>query len=369
MSRSKSLFRSLICPPSSESIARAANAILEGKLIGMPTETVYGLAARGDMESAVDKIFAAKNRPRSNPLILHVADVEDAEHLFDIDASGIIAARLKRVHRFWPGPLTVVGPRDSQILDHVTAGGDTVAVRVPDHPVALELLRELKRLASRPIPVAAPSANRSNYISPTAPEHVAEGLGEEVAMVLDGGLCRVGLESTILFLGNASSSPRVLRSGGLSAEQLSEALGEPVGAPRQIQSSDSGDASPVAKESFVAAPGQFAKHYSPNTPVVLLSNDSGFAEQNSELPQNTTVPAPRVLRIVFGPLTREVSQGASEVWTLASDGRLERAAFELYGALRKADEGQFDRIEVVPCEETGIGIAIMDRLRRASQQE
>ncbi|MFG0289713.1 MAG: L-threonylcarbamoyladenylate synthase, partial [Rhodopirellula sp. JB044] len=366
MNRSESSSRSLIYPPSTESIARAANALLEGNLVGIPTETVYGLAARGDMESAVDKIFAAKNRPRSNPLILHVADVEDAESLFDIDASGIVAERLKRLQRLWPGPLTVIGPRDRQILDHVTAGGDTVAVRVPDHPVALDLLRELKRLAGRPIPVAAPSANRSNYVSPTTPQHVAEGLGDGVAMVLDGGQCRVGLESTILFLGSESSSPRVLRSGGISAEQLSEALGEVVGAPSRNRFSDSDAAPPEAKEHFVAAPGQFAKHYSPSTPVVLLSNKSGFAEQTSEWQQNTTVPLPRVLRIVFGPLSREVSQGASEVWTLADDGRLERAACELYAALRKADEGQFDRIEVVPCEEKGIGVAIMDRLRRAS---
>lgn len=364
MMPSNPLLRPVTVNPSSESIARAAEYLLAGELVGLPTETVYGLAATGDVESAVDKIFAAKNRPRTNPLILHVACTADAISLFADDLSPVVRDRIKRLDPYWPGPLTLIGPRHHSILDHVTAGGDTVAVRVPDHPVALALLRQLATVAGKPIPVAAPSANPSNYVSPTTASHVAEGLGAHVAMILDGGPCRVGLESTILFLGTETTPARVLRSGGISVEQLSETLGEPVLGP---------DPKPVSEHSqhdpsVVASPGQFAKHYSPRTPVILLAKPDS---EEREFPCAES-PAPRrlsrVLRIVFGPVENAIPDGVGDVWSFSPDGRLETAASELYATLRKADAGQFDLIEIVPCTESGLGVAIMDRLRRASRQ-
>ncbi|MCM2374400.1 L-threonylcarbamoyladenylate synthase [Aporhodopirellula aestuarii] len=359
MKLSKPLSPSKIQPPSSDSIARAVECLLAGELVGLPTETVYGLAARGDVESAVDKIFAAKNRPRTNPLILHVGCAEDAISLFAGDLAPVLRQRIERLGKFWPGPLTLIGPRHHSILDHVTAGGDTVAVRVPDHPVALELLRQLAITAGRPIPVAAPSANPSNYVSPTTADHVADGLGDQVAMILDGGPCRVGLESTILFLGTESTPARVLRSGGISAECLADALGETVLGP--IQNADSAVASDAP--SRVAAPGQFAKHYSPRTPLILLNEspmERGDQRDSSDR---------RVLRIIFGAINGVVPKGVVDVWSFSPDGNLETAAAGLYALLREADAGDYDLIEVVSCEESGLGIAIMDRLRRASRKE
>lgn len=337
--------------PSDESIARAAQYLLEGRLVGLPTETVYGLAARGDDADAVNQIFAAKNRPRTNPLILHVASSADAITLMDDGNSLHLRHRIERLSVFWPGPLTIIGPRSPTILDCVTAGGNTVAVRVPDHPVALAVLRELEKIAGRVIPVAAPSANQANYVSPTTACHVAEGLGEHVAMILDGGACRVGLESTIVLLDSDDSSPRVLRSGAITPEQLSDAMGEPVAGVALTQS----DAVQVA------APGQFAKHYSPRTPLYLTSRNESSRSQHA-----TT---DRVLRIVFGPIADSPDHEASHVWSFNPDGKWETAAAQLFALLRRADALDFDVIEVWGCAEVGLGLAIMDRLRRASHQE
>ncbi len=331
-------------------IRRAANCLFAGELIGLPTETVYGLAARGDDAKAVERIFTAKKRPRSNPLILHTATASDAFGLFSEECSSNFQEQADRLSKFWPGPLTLIGPRSGAVLDHVTAGGDTVAVRVPDHPVALAVLRELSRIADCVVPVAAPSANRANYVSPTTAHHVAAGLGEHVAMILDGGPSRVGLESTIVLLKGDASPPRVLRSGAISPAQLSEAIGQPVeGVPPHPT-----DAPPVA------APGQFAKHYSPRTPLCLVKAGSPSAETSSG--------GGRVLRIVFGPVDERLSPNHGEIWSFNPDGKLESAAAELYAMLRRADALDFEQIQVDCCAEDGLGMAIMDRLRRASHR-
>lgn len=324
--------------PSEESIALAAASLLDGRLIGLPTETVYGLAARGDDPTAVESIFFAKGRPRHNPLILHVADPEDALAIFADDLHPVLHRRLVRLIPLWPGPLTVIGPRRNDVLDCVTAGGDTVAVRIPDHPVALAVLRTMKSIAKRPIPLAAPSANVSNYISPTTAAHVQAGLGGSVAAIIDGGPCRVGLESTILFLGTSDTPPRILRRGHFDLDELRDRLGEHVES--------------IAGEEPIRAPGQFAKHYSPRTEMVLIDNE---ASPND---------SPEVLRIGFDAVDETGNQ-----WTFATDGSLATAAANLYGRLRQADETGFRRIEVVTCAETGIGMAIMDRLRRAQNSE
>ncbi len=338
------LFDAKVVMPSAANIARAAECLLAGQLIGLPTETVYGLAARGDDGAAVDRIFVAKKRPRNNPLILHVADFTDAFALFDSDSSAELRRRAERLGVFWPGPLTLVGSRHPSILDEVTAGNDTVAVRVPNHPVALALLRRLAEIAGRVIPLAAPSANVSNYVSPTTAAHVIEGLGDEVALILDGGPCNVGVESTIVWLPDDSSPVRVLRAGVISPEQISIALGEEV--ELVISTAKPNDT--------VTAPGQFAKHYSPRTTLYLLENSN----DQSPLTANS-----RVLRIVFGPVGPESN---ADVWSFNLDGRLETAATELYATLRRADQAGYDAIEIVGCANTGIGVAIMDRLRRAA---
>lgn len=340
-----------IFPATDEAIARAAQHLLEGRLIGLPTETVYGLAARGDDASAVRQIFAAKNRPQSNPLILHVATAADAMSLMSEVNSSDRQHRFERVSKFWPGPLTIIVPRSRAILDCVTAGGDTVAIRVPDHPVALAVLRQLAQIAGHVVPVAAPSANQANYVSPTTARHVADGLGEHISMILDGGACRVGLESTIVLLPADDSPPRVLRSGAISPVQLAEALDEPV-------------IGPTAEPSHaveVAAPGQFAKHYSPRTPLRLYPGDRPSPPSH--------LKTDHVLKIVFGPIADRTLHDPQCVWSFNADGQLATAAAQLYAVLRRADALGFDTIEVNGCEEVGLGVAIMDRLRRASHQD
>lgn len=320
--------------------------MLDGQLIGLPTETVYGLAGRGDDALAVESIFAAKGRPHHNPLILHVADASDARQWLADDLGEVLQNRFSILQRYWPGPLTLIGPKHSRVLDQVTAGGSTVALRIPDHPVALALLNEMKRQHGIAVPVAAPSANLSNYVSPTTAAHVANGLGDRVSMILDGGPCRVGLESTIVFLGTPDTPPRVLRSGQIDAGDLADRLGEPVIGPQNRL--------PVVapEPDTVAAPGQFAKHYSPHKPVALLPLGTQW------------IPKQGVLRIDF--VADDDHDRSPAHWTFAADGRLETAAANLYRVLRDADASAYQRIEIVACPEMGIGIAIMDRLRRSA---
>ncbi|TWT95721.1 L-threonylcarbamoyladenylate synthase [Neorhodopirellula pilleata] len=345
-------------------IARAAEALLSGELVGLPTETVYGLAARGDDARAVESIFVAKGRPRQNPLILHVAHPDDARRLLADDLSAIQSRRLLCLQAFWPGPLTLIAPKHPAVLDAVTAGGDTVAVRVPDHPIALAVLREMDRQNGGPVPLAAPSANVSNYVSPTTAEHVADGLGEHVAMILDGGDCLVGIESTIVYLGTDELAPRILRSGRISELDLVARLDEPLAAHLEPQPHPAPER---YEEPMIAAPGQFAKHYSPRAEVILLPAHGG----------NATGPVPHhdptTLRIGFHSMADSDAAGVpcsdDRVWTFAPDGRLETAASNLYRVLRLADQQHFQRIEIVGCGEEGIGVAIMDRLRRAAGRD
>ena len=323
-------------------IALAAKSLLAGKLIGLPTETVYGLAARGDDDASVGGIFKAKERPRNNPLILHVVDFVDVKEFFANDLDAVLRGRLDCLSSLWPGPLTVIGPRHHQVLDSVTAGGDTVAIRIPDHPVAIAVLRELNSLAGKAVPVAAPSANVSNYISPTTAAHVESGLGSAVELILDGGPCQVGLESTIVYLGSRSSPPKILRQGHYDSQTIEDCLGEPIIRP-DILPTD---------ENPIAAPGQLAKHYSPKTPLALVT------------PSTPMTTCETTLRIDFQPET-EMPPSPNH-WTFAPYGKLTTAANRLYDVLRKADSAGFARIEVTACTEDGIGLAIMDRLRRAA---
>jgi L-threonylcarbamoyladenylate synthase len=307
------------------SIAQAARLILEGGLVAFPTETVYGLGGDATNERAVAAIFEAKGRPQFNPLISHVLGPDEAKRLVRwSDTADRLAAR------FWPGPLTLVLPRakESPIALLATAGLDTVAVRAPAHPLAQALIRAVGR------PLAAPSANRSGTVSPTRAEHVAESLGDRVKMILDGGPCQVGLESTVLDL--STDAPTLLRPGGATREAIEAVIG-PIALSDAIPSGDS------ARKS----PGQLESHYAPTRPVRLNAS---------------TVVADEGL-LAFGP---DVPSGALLTLNLSPGGELAEAAANLFAMLRALDRPGIGRIAVMPIPQTGLGLAINDRLRRAA---
>lgn len=339
---------SLIVSPTNANLDRAAAALARGELVGLPTETVYGLAANATDPLAVEKIFTAKGRPTYNPLIVHVAGVDAIAQVINLPDGDRRAVQLSQLSAFWPGPLTVVGPRTAAIPDVVTAGRDTVAVRIPNHPVALELLRRC------PFPVAAPSANVSNYISPTRAEHVRDGLGSAVAMILDGGDCEWGIESTIVALG--VPSVQLLRPGAVTVEQLAARLGISITVPTPANSQ---------RDLLPRAPGMLPSHYAPTTPL-RLSEDVPFAPAESIGSRDKT---PAWGRIAFAPISAQESAQYRIVEVLSECGDLDEVARELFSALRRLDSLGLDLIVIDVCAETGIGRAIMDRIRRAARQK
>jgi L-threonylcarbamoyladenylate synthase len=306
-------------------IAEAARILRNGGLVAFPTETVYGLGADARDDAAVARIFAAKDRPRFNPLIVHVRDAAAAAALvaFDARARDVAAA-------FWPGPLSLVLPRRAEggLSLLVSAGLDTVAVRVPAHPVAHGLLVAFDG------PVAAPSANASGEVSPTTAAHVAASLDGRPDLIIDGGPCAVGLESTVLDLTGAR--PALLRHGAVTREQLAAALG------------DVEDATRPPEGAAPRSPGQLARHYAPSVPVRLDARDA----------------APDEALIAFGG---DVPAGAAETRNLSPSGDLVEAAANLFAALRALDCAPHRAIAVVPIPDEGLGRAINDRLRRAAE--
>ena len=357
---------SKIVAPSERSLARAASLLRQGLLIGLPTETVYGLAADGTNVDAVGAIYRAKGRPANNPLILHVDTPEKARRLFVERWSDQETRRWERLSRLWPGPLTIIGRKHPGVLMEVTAGGDTVAVRIPSHPVARRLLARVD------FPVAAPSANVSNYVSPTTARHVADGLGRHVAMVLDGGACEVGLESTIVTLGREDESVKVLRSGGITREVLADVLNESVvAADRRIEPETDRPAE------ILSAPGQLSQHYSPKTPLIMVDPERTVPVSRRSLAASSNRSSPparisnaeetdtaRVLRITFFPPSQPMN-GYAEVRVLSLRRNWRDVATKLYAELRRADQSDFNHIEIDRCEADGIGQAIADRLNRA----
>ncbi len=309
-----------ISPSGPEAIGCAAALLQGGRLVAFPTETVYGLGGDATRDRAVAAIFAAKRRPHFNPLIVHVPNHAEAEALavFDARARKIAA-------RFWPGPLTLVLPRraDSGVSLLACAGLDTVAVRVPAHPIAQALLRATGR------PIAAPSANRSGRVSPTEAAHVAAEFGAEVAMIVDGGSCPVGVESTVLDLTGAV--PALLRPGGVPFEILEALLG-PLA-----------DGDPIRPRS----PGMLPSHYAPTLPLRL----------------NAVRARPCEALLAFGAA---VPTGFAETLWLSSAGDLAEAAANLFAMLRRLDRPVFSGIAVMPIPEHGLGRAINDRLHRAA---
>ena len=308
------------------SIERAAELIRAGGVVAFPTETVYGLGASAFNALAVARIFELKARPRFDPLIVHIAVMTDVESL----AASFPTAARKLAEKFWPGPLTLVLPKLPIVPDIVTAELPSVAIRQPDHPVALALIR------AAGVPIAAPSANPFGRTSPTTAAHVAEQFGTELEWILDGGPCRVGLESTIVsFVGPA---PVLLRPGGVSLEDIVAAIG-----PVAVHSSEG---------ERPLAPGQMPSHYAPRTPLKLL-NESDSRDC-----------AGRVGLLSFQRPVDSASFAAVEI--LSEAGDLREAAANLFAAIRRLDAQRLDLIIAEPVPESGLGRAIMDRLRRAS---
>jgi L-threonylcarbamoyladenylate synthase len=318
--------RAQAIPVSSPAVARAARLLRAGRLVAFPTETVYGLGADATDDEAVAAIFAAKGRPRFNPLIAHVATLAAARKLARFDAAALALARA-----FWPGPLTLVLPRREgcPVSWLASAGLPSLAIRVPAHPGALALLRATGR------PVVAPSANRSGRVSPTRADHVARDLGGRVALILDGGPCGVGVESTVVDL--TGGTPALLRPGGLPKAAIEAVLGRRLRRARPV----SGDAARLS-------PGQVESHYAPRAPLRL----------------GARAPHAGEAFLAFG---NPPPAGFAGRWLDLSPRRdLAEAAANLFAMLRELDRRGTARIAVAPVPRTGLGLAINDRLVRAA---
>jgi L-threonylcarbamoyladenylate synthase len=315
-------------PHNAPELAAGASALAAGALVAFPTETVYGLGANALDPEAVARIFAAKGRPTDHPLICHIASADDMAPL----VAEVTPLAQALADAFWPGPLTLVMPRSAAVPDAVTGGRDTVAVRVPDHPLALALLNAFGG------PVAAPSANRFGRPSPTRASDVRDELGDTVDVILDGGPCAIGVESTVLDL--ASDPPQVLRPGGISVEQIESVIG------------------PVAAASGPArAPGMLESHYAPGARVEVLDADA--------LPARADELAGAGLRIaVLAP--DAISPLPDPVLVLGPAGAPDAYAALLYTAFRRADAEGCEVILAVPPPAEGIGVAVRDRLARAA---
>jgi L-threonylcarbamoyladenylate synthase len=311
-------------PADEAGLARAAQILQAGGIVAFPTETVYGLGAVAFDANAVARVFEAKARPAFDPLIVHVAGAEQLEAV----AAELTALMLKLTARFWPGPLTIVVRKTAAVPAIVTAGLDTVAIRMPAHPVARELIRRTGK------PLAAPSANPFGRTSPTRAAHVAELLGERVDLILDGGPAEHGLESTIVTL---DPEPAILRHGAIAQEEIERITG-PLAAATHAPDRPQ-------------APGQLSRHYAPGVPLRVIE----FAR----------VPAAERARagaLAFG----ETPAGYASVRNLSPSGDVREAAVNLFAALHELGREPIERIDAAPVPDAGLGRAILDRLRRAA---
>ncbi len=311
-------------------IQHAAQILQSGGLVAFPTETVYGLGAAALQELAVARLFEVKQRPRFDPIIVHILDESWLPNL----VADIPQTAHQLAERFWPGPLTLVLPKTEIVPDLVTSGLGTVGVRIPNHPLALQLLETVGQ------PLAAPSANPFGQLSPTCAEHVAEQIGEKIDYVLDGGPCRVGIESTVVQLG--PDGPRLLRPGGLPAEEIEAVIG-PIQTAETAARGDT-EAQP--------APGMLSKHYAPHTPLVV---------SDSEAP----LSSPGRAGLLTYQLVADTSQFAA-VEVLSESGDLREAAARFFAALRRLDSQCLDLIVARSFPDHGLGRALNDRLQRAA---
>lgn len=316
----------MILEATSENILKAANEIKRGNIVAFPTETVYGLGADGLNPIAVSKIFEAKNRPTFNPLIIHLSDKDQIHEVCEYDDDRVD----RLIEKYWPGPLTLVLPKKKIIPEIVTAGHATVAVRMPNHPVALELIKKSE------VPLAAPSANTFGFLSPTSAKHVEKQLKGKVNTILDGGESLIGVESTIIEL--VENKFKILRPGGLPIEDVSKLVGE-------VLIGDNVNASPKA-------PGQLLHHYAPNIPIK-------FADEKilSKLANK------KVGALLF--MENKFDYNFAEMRILSETGEFHEAAANLFKFLHELENKNLDLIVAEPIEEIGLGIAIMDRLNKA----
>lgn len=310
----------------------AAELLNNNKLVAIPTETVYGLAANAFNDDAVLNIYSTKNRPQFNPLIIHSNSIERFEN-WGLEIPNTVK---KLANKFWPGPLTFVIPTNNAISELVTAGTNAVAIRVPNHPLTLKLLSQLN------FPVAAPSANPSGFISPTSAKHVFQQLGHKIDYILDGGNCQVGIESTIIsFLEN---EPQILRFGGLGIEEIEAFLGTKLLSQTNY--------------SKIVAPGMLTKHYAPKHPLYLVDNIKDELNKHNHT---------KVGIISFSEKHLQVSD--NQQFILSPNHDLKEAARNLFAAMRQIDELDIEVIFAEKFPNTGLGYAINDRLKRASIQE
>ena len=331
-------------PVLTDTLNQACRLLSQGNLVVMPTETVYGLAGDAQSDQAVALIYATKGRPQFNPLIIHVDSLEKAQQIAIFSDLA-----LKIACHFWPGPLTLILPRQplSKISLLASAGLDTIALRIPAHPIAQALLKAYNR------PLAAPSANRSNHISPTCTTDVRRSLGEKTPFVLEGGNCAVGLESTILDL--SESTPHILRPGGISPDDLEFFVGK--------LTLEKGAELPRMVKGPLKSPGLLKRHYAPDRPLRLNAANS----------------LPGEAFLAFGPAapgstaSSTTSSGADDAFTkngitfnLSPSGCVQEAAANLFRYLHACDQAPFNAIAVAPIPHKGLGIAINDRLQRAA---
>lgn len=313
----------MIVSPTSDYIAQAARILKEGGLVAFPTETVYGLGANALNASAVAKIFEVKDRPFFDPIIVHIAEKSQVSLL----AQEIPPKAEILINTFWPGPLTIVLPKTPLVPDIVTAGLSTIAIRMPAHPVAHQLLLKAN------IPIAAPSANRFGMLSPTTAVHVENQLKEGVELILDGGPCEIGIESTIIKI--SKNTAIILRHGGIPLEEIQQAIGDVE----------------ISTENKIESPGQLPSHYAPRTPLVII--DKPINANNN---------------IAYLAFCEEPKEKFLAVEVLSPTGNLREAAANLFACLHRLDSCGAHLIVAEAVPEIGLGRAIMDRLRKASKK-
>lgn len=333
-----------ILPPTDAAIAEAAALIRAGELVAFPTETVYGLGADGLNREAVAKIFQAKGRPGDNPLILHISALDQIAPLIACELSPVAK---KMADAFWPGPLTMIFPKSARVPENVSAGLSTVAIRFPAHPDAQRLI------AAAETPIAAPSANRSGKPSPTTANHVFEDMDGRIPLILDGGECLVGVESTVVDM--TGSVPHILRPGGITAEQIAQVAG--------ASEVDSAVMRPLAEGEKPRSPGMAHRHYAPNGQLTVFTGDSDRVIQRIQS-EYDCAKANGSRPLILSMEAHVASYGDRRIESLGADETA--MAHRLFALLRDADHMEADVLFAEGVEAKGVGLAVMNRLGRAA---
>lgn len=333
-----------ILPPTDAAIAEAAALIRAGELVAFPTETVYGLGADGLNREAVAKIFQAKGRPGDNPLILHISALDQIAPLIACELSPVAK---KMADAFWPGPLTMIFPKSARVPENVSAGLSTVAIRFPAHPDAQRLI------AAAETPIAAPSANRSGKPSPTTANHVFEDMDGRIPLILDGGECLVGVESTVVDM--TGSVPHILRPGGITAEQIAQVAG--------ASEVDSAVMRPLAEGEKPRSPGMAHRHYAPNGQLTVFTGDSDRVVQRIQS-EYDRAKANGSRPLILSMEAHVASYGDRRIESLGADETA--MAHRLFALLRDADHMEADVLFAEGVEAKGVGLAVMNRLGRAA---